>query len=174
MRRIEELERRRLMSIVVTGTVYNDVNANGAQDAGEPGLSGFVVYNDANNNRVRDAGEALATSDASGKYVLTGFGWGTSPSHIQYIRQDTPAGWQVTQPGPITSPGTTNNGAYWIRPYFTIRGSWVFMNRNFGNHYVAGPAAPLAAPTRPAAAPLTALGASTHLGEHFFADRPIL
>jgi subtilisin-like proprotein convertase family protein len=38
----------------VTGTVFDDVNGNGARDAGEAGLGGWRIYDDANNNGVFD------------------------------------------------------------------------------------------------------------------------
>jgi hypothetical protein len=145
---VDSLEPRVLMAATVTGTVYNDLNANGKQDVGEPGLSGWVVYHDVNKNGVRDPADAVATSDAAGKYVLTGIVFTrTPPSLTEYIREDTPPGWQLTQPGATAAPGTTNNGAYWIRPIVTLRGQMVFLNRNFGNHAVATQAAAAPAST---------------------------
>ena len=42
-----------------TGTKFNDLNGNGAKDAGEPGSRGWTIsaYDDANGERHRDAGE---------------------------------------------------------------------------------------------------------------------
>ena len=56
---------------VVTGTVFLDRNADGVQDAGEPGLPGRTVYLDANGDGVLDAGEPSAITDDSGSFRLT-------------------------------------------------------------------------------------------------------
>ena len=42
-----------------TGMKFNDLNANGVKDQGEPGLAGWTItaYVDANANGIRDAGE---------------------------------------------------------------------------------------------------------------------
>jgi hypothetical protein len=51
----------------VTGIVFNDVNGNGRQDAGEKGLAGASVFPSA----VKAEGVLpLATTDASGRYTL--------------------------------------------------------------------------------------------------------
>ena len=60
-----------------TGTKFDDLNANGAKDAGEPGLPGWVInaYADTNGNGTRDVGEntiaATDTTNASGVYSLS-------------------------------------------------------------------------------------------------------
>ena len=58
-----------------SGKKYNDLNANGTRDAGEPGLSGWEIraYADANGNGVVDAGETFVstTTDASGDYSFS-------------------------------------------------------------------------------------------------------
>ena len=46
----------------ISGTMYNDLNGNGAKDAGEPGIQGYTI-------RLNSAG-ATATTDASGNYTL--------------------------------------------------------------------------------------------------------
>lgn len=51
----------------VTGTVFNDINGNGRQDAGEKGLAGAGVYVSA----VKAEGVVpFTTTDASGRYTL--------------------------------------------------------------------------------------------------------
>jgi hypothetical protein len=57
--------------------VFNDLNGNGALDAGESGLTGVVVYLDANTNGTRDGGEAFATTDANGNYLIGSLPTGT-------------------------------------------------------------------------------------------------
>ena len=56
---IEALEGRELLSgtASIAGTVWNDVNANGAWDSADTRLSGWTVYLDSNNNGTLDAGE---------------------------------------------------------------------------------------------------------------------
>jgi hypothetical protein len=71
---------------VVTGQIFEDMNADGAKQDGEPAFPGIVVYADLNNNGVRDAGEPNATSDSAGNYSLT-VDLGTTT-----IREDVPAG----------------------------------------------------------------------------------
>ena len=56
---------------------FHDQNTNGVKDAGEPGLSGWVInaYADANGNGIRDAGEntisGTATTGAGGTYSIS-------------------------------------------------------------------------------------------------------
>ena len=61
----------------VSGTVYRDADNDGVRDAGEAGLAGARVYADANNNGRHDSGERSVTSDAAGRYTLSGLAAGT-------------------------------------------------------------------------------------------------
>jgi serine-aspartate repeat-containing protein C/D/E len=56
----------------VSGQVFNDLNGNGVQDPGEPGLAGWRVYLDGNGNGQYDFWEPSAVTDANGNYTLTG------------------------------------------------------------------------------------------------------
>jgi hypothetical protein len=71
---------------VVTGQIFEDMNADGVKQSGEPAFPGIVVYADLNNNGARDAGEPNATSDGAGNYSLTVDLGSTT------IREDVPAG----------------------------------------------------------------------------------
>ena len=53
-----------------SGTKYHDLNANGNQDAGEPGLTGFRIWADYDNDGVIDANEPFDDTDANGDYVI--------------------------------------------------------------------------------------------------------
>ncbi len=53
------------------GTVYQDDNENGVQDAGEIGLAGWEVYFDIDNNGALDAGEPVTISATDGTYTLS-------------------------------------------------------------------------------------------------------
>src|SRR5262249_34256984 len=55
----------------LSGRAFLDLNANGAQDAGEPGVAGLVVFLDTNNNGTRDAGEPTATTVPAGDYLFS-------------------------------------------------------------------------------------------------------
>jgi protocatechuate 3,4-dioxygenase beta subunit len=57
--------------------VWNDLNGDGVQDAGEPGLDGVEVFLDINDNGVLDAGEPSATTAGGGAYSITGVAPGT-------------------------------------------------------------------------------------------------
>lgn len=57
--------------------VWNDLDGDGVQDSGEPGLPGVVVYLDLNTNTSRDLGEPFATSDGAGAYDITNLATGT-------------------------------------------------------------------------------------------------
>jgi hypothetical protein len=50
------------------GVVFYDVNGDGVQDHGEPGLSGYKVYLDLDNDGKWEPGEPMAVSDATGAY----------------------------------------------------------------------------------------------------------
>jgi protocatechuate 3,4-dioxygenase beta subunit len=47
----------------ISGTVFHDINGNGVQDPGEPGLRNWVVYDDVNNNGMLDEGTAIFEPD---------------------------------------------------------------------------------------------------------------
>ncbi|MGN6546234.1 MAG: SdrD B-like domain-containing protein [Aureliella sp.] len=83
----------------ISGTKWNDVNGNGALDAGEPGLAGWTVYADANLNGRLDPGEQSAVTDSAGRYTLTGLAAGGYT--IGEVAQN---GWQQTSPGAKTYP----------------------------------------------------------------------
>ncbi len=98
----------------VTGIVYDDVNGNGIQDAGEPGLAGVTVYVDENYNGL-DSLDITATTDATGTYTITGVPGGTHT-----LRDVVPAGDTQTVPASgaytITAVNaqTTAGGAFGI------------------------------------------------------------
>jgi len=54
----------------ITGTVFNDLNGNGVQDLGEPGLAGRMVYLDLNGSGQYESNDPSATTDASGGYTI--------------------------------------------------------------------------------------------------------
>jgi hypothetical protein len=77
----------------ISGTVFNDTNADGLQNLGETGVSGRIVYDDTNNNFVRDGNEPFATTNSKGAFTLLDRAAGT---HI--LRQEAPNGTRQTAP----------------------------------------------------------------------------
>lgn len=76
----------------VSGTVFEDMNADGQRQDGEPPLAGVVVYADLNGNGVRDEGEPNSTSDGQGRYSVD------VPLGATTIRQETPGGFTCSFP----------------------------------------------------------------------------
>lgn len=78
---------------VLSGRVFNDRNATGSRDTGEPGLAGLTVYLDTNNNGALDAGEpSVVTSedkfftpaiDETGTWEFTHLAAGTYTVRVQ-------------------------------------------------------------------------------------------
>ena len=83
------------------GMVFNDLDANGRFDAGEPPLSGRTVYLDITGNGAHDLGEPTRTSDATGGYSFDELGPGRYA-----VRQVLPSGWEQTVP---LTPGHSIN-----------------------------------------------------------------
>jgi hypothetical protein len=81
-------------NITIAGQVYNDLNGDGAQEPGEPGLSGWTV------KLVNSAGTVIASqvTPSSGAYSFANIGPGTYT--VEEVLQ---SGWTLTQP---TAPGT--------------------------------------------------------------------
>ena len=82
----------------VTGIVFADVNGNGAQDAGEPGLSGVSVT----------VGSQTVVTDASGVYTASGVPAGSIS--VDIVEASLPAG-SVQTAGVDPSSVTVSGGA---------------------------------------------------------------
>jgi protocatechuate 3,4-dioxygenase beta subunit len=76
--------------------VWHDLNKNGTQDAGEPGVSGVTV----NLRNAADAIVATTTTDGSGNYNFTGLTPGV-PYTVEFT--NLPAGYRFTTQGPGAS-----------------------------------------------------------------------
>jgi len=98
-----------LRSCSISGTKYEDANANGQQDPGEGPLQGFRVYDDANHNDQydADAGERSSITDTDGRWAVTGLAAGTH--EIREDLSDQP-GWQCTDPQPCELSVSLANG----------------------------------------------------------------
>ncbi len=76
----------------ISGTLFEDKNANGTRDSGEPLLVSSMVYIDKNNNGVFDVGEANRLTDAAGKYSFN-----LAPGTYR-LRKYLRPGYRVTTP----------------------------------------------------------------------------
>jgi protocatechuate 3,4-dioxygenase beta subunit/methionine-rich copper-binding protein CopC len=89
-------------TISAQGSIFNDVNGNGVQDSGEPGLQGWTVdLLDASGSVVQ-----TQTTDSTGHYTFNGVGPGSYS-----IAQEVQDGWVQTHPGyPVDLSFTTTSG----------------------------------------------------------------
>ena len=88
--------------VTISGTVYNDLNGNGTQNSGEPGLAGWTVELLNSQGGVVES----ATTGSNGAYALTDVGPGTYS-----VGQVVQANWVQTQPSyPVDYSVTTKSG----------------------------------------------------------------
>ncbi len=106
-------------AITISGTKFEDLNANGLRDGGEPGVAGWEIYLDTNLNRQFDLGEPLRTTDANGMYSFTNLAPG-----IHVVAERPKAGWIQTFPGPA------DLGLH----MFELESGDVIDNADFGNY----------------------------------------
>jgi hypothetical protein len=71
----------------ISGLKFLDVNGNGAQDSGEPGLAGVTVFLDANNNGMLDPGEVSTVTASDGSFSFSNVVAGT-----YHVREVIPPG----------------------------------------------------------------------------------
>ena len=101
-----------------SGVKFNDLNADGDRDAGEPGLAGWRIYVDLDDDGEFDAGEPTDLTDADdpttpnvnelGQYTITGI---TPSSTARHVREVTQAGWTCSMPSPCFYTETFSSGA---------------------------------------------------------------
>src|SRR5688572_13721491 len=77
----------------IGGTMFNDLDADGVRDGGEPTLSNWKVFIDADKDGVHDAGEPTTFTDSTGGYRFTAL---TAGSYR--VRAAINAGWRQTTP----------------------------------------------------------------------------
>jgi subtilisin-like proprotein convertase family protein len=82
---------------IIGDTVFNDLNSNGIQDSGEPGVANWVVYLDSNTNGQWDSGEPKTATDINGNYAFKNLGAG-----VYRVAEVQRTGWTQTSPA---SPG---------------------------------------------------------------------
>ncbi|HEX8524555.1 MAG TPA: SdrD B-like domain-containing protein [Tepidisphaeraceae bacterium] len=114
------------------GTVYDDIDANGKQDAGENGLPGVTVFIDRNGDGIRQSTERARTTDTRGAYAFKNINTG-------YHRTSAilPAGRRSVSPSGGVQIITLMPGATYAHRDFGLTQQahvsgvlWVDMNRN--------------------------------------------
>jgi SdrD B-like domain/PKD domain/Right handed beta helix region len=119
---LEALEIRQLLSTgSVTGTVFNDINGNGAQNSGEAGIAGITVYLDSANTGSFKSGDPETTTNASGVFTFSGV-----PTGANIVRQILPGGEKQDSP-------TSGRG-----DHVTISANKTVSGANFGDQGSAG------------------------------------
>ncbi len=108
-----------------SGKVFNDVNNNAVQDAGEPGLAGWKVTFLPPPMNNQPTPPMNATTDANGNYLyeLNDSDWPASVDIPFNISEDHQAGWTQTYPTPENYS-------------LNIQKGQSKTNLNFGNHYI--------------------------------------
>ncbi len=91
--------------VLISGSVFEDINGNGVKDGGEAALAGWQVWVDLDGDGVFDANEPSALTDATGKYRLSSVSGGT-----YRIEVFIPSGWVATLPGSAARKITIGNG----------------------------------------------------------------
>jgi hypothetical protein len=82
-----------LTTATKSGMKFEDLNANGVKDVGEPGLEGWTIYVDYDNDGLLDAGEPYGVTDANGLYQISGINAGT-----WRVKEVQKAGWIQSYP----------------------------------------------------------------------------
>jgi hypothetical protein len=118
-----------------TGMKFNDLNANGVKDSGEPGVSGVTInaYADTNGDGILQAGEQTTppatsgTTDGTGTYALT------FPSAGKYVVCEVlPAGFVQSAPSNTICSAGTGLGAGGYAE--TLAAGSRLTGNDFGNH----------------------------------------
>jgi hypothetical protein len=106
----------------ITGYKFDDINANGSWDQGEPNMSGWEIYLDLNDNGQRDSGEPNVFTGHGGYYEFAAL-----PAPAVYTVAETmQSGWTQTLPG--------GDGTYTI----IAEPNHVYADNNFGNSLFSG------------------------------------
>ena len=109
-----------LATATIAGTVYSDLDGDGAVTAGDVVRSGVTVYVDSNNSGTLDGSEKSATSGADGAYLLTGLTAG-SPK----VRTVPGTGWSATGTTPLVVTLGTGAATATGKDLFTQQGNLV-------------------------------------------------
>ncbi|WP_417912255.1 SdrD B-like domain-containing protein [Candidatus Electronema sp. TJ] len=83
-----------LQSASIGDLVWNDIDGDGVQDAGEAGLAGVLVYIDLDGDGVHDPDEPSAVTDSNGNYLISGLAAGSYT--VRTDLSTVPANWLPT------------------------------------------------------------------------------
>ncbi|OCR01803.1 collagen-binding protein [Oscillatoriales cyanobacterium USR001] len=102
----------------ISGLKFNDLNANGILDAGEPTLPNWQIFLDLNNNGRPDSNEPLTSTNAQGNYFFVNL-----PPGNYLVREVQQPNFRQTTPNPGSITIVSGTNATGI---------------NFGNNFFAG------------------------------------
>jgi hypothetical protein len=80
----------------ISGSLFNDVDADGVRDPGEAPVAGRIVYDDTNGNFVRDGHEPFVTTASDGTFKLVDMA-----ARTHTVRQEVPTGERQTSPADL-------------------------------------------------------------------------
>ena len=81
-----------------SGMKFEDLDADGVKDAGEPGLAGWTIYVDYDDDGILDANEPSGVTDANGEYSITGINVTSVNGNTYKVREVAQAGWTNSFP----------------------------------------------------------------------------
>ena len=91
--------------MLISGSIFRDINGNGIKDSSEAALAGWRVWVDLDGDGIFDTNEPSALTDATGKSRISSVSGGT-----YRIEAFIPSGWAATLPGSATRKITLANG----------------------------------------------------------------
>src|SRR5439155_18548775 len=116
-----------LPHVSITGKKFEDLNANGVRNLGEPGLAGWTIFADLDNSGTLGGAEPFAVTDALGNYSLD-VNLNAQPTFR--LMEQPQLGWAET-----FNPTATASEPAAAHPYYTLAfASGNQINKNFGNH----------------------------------------
>jgi hypothetical protein len=89
----------------ISGSIFNDLNANGVKDSGEPALSGWTLFIDLNIDGLPDNGEPTAVTSSTGAFKFSNL-----PAGKYRIWQEIPTGYRCDSPSVFFSDVTVTAG----------------------------------------------------------------
>ncbi len=108
--------------LIITGSVFNDVNGDGVRQSSDPGLANWQVFVDLKNFGYYVTGDPVATTNSAGSYTLS-FSPLTVTGNV-IVREVRQNGWNRTKP----------SGAYPLGYYQINSAMGSASNITFGNH----------------------------------------
>lgn len=114
---------------LVKGKKWNDLNANGVKDAGEPVVKDWWIYLDTNRDGDHDSGEPAAKTDAYGNYAITGIKW--------WVPNHAPRTYDVREKPVASQPLDLDGCSYPAGCKHTLTfsyGSHKYYDKDFGNY----------------------------------------